>query len=715
MSSNQSNFEKNNLEGIDANTSNYLPVGLFYTDLSGLCIYANDKWLEMAGLTLEEVLADGWSNAIHVDDRERVYAEWIDAVKNDRPFVSEYRFQKQDKTTIWVIGQANKYKDNDGNDGGYVGTITDITERKNTETSLRLLSEGFSVTDSSEFFQSLSIHLGKRLDVDYVVVGEINGENCDVVKSVIVNHRGTILEPLMYSLQGTPCETVINHTVNGFESGTQNKFPEFDLLKALNVEGYVGTTLFNSSNEPIGLIAVLNSKPINNLQKKKDVLQIYAMRAAAELERKQREVQLEHLNKELEFKQYSVENIFESIFWTDESINIVDVNEAACRSLGYSRDELLQLTIFDIDPNISESELLEVRRKRKALKKQGEKNVFETCHKTKDGHIFPVEITASIIEFGGKEYHCSIVRDISERKANEKEREKRLSLQKAVFEATADGILVTDKNQCVSDYNQKFVDIWNLEDKDLTGKAYSVAIPYVSNQLKDPESFVNRIQEIYKDEEEDSFDILELKDGRVIERVSRPQYLMKEVVGRVWSFRDITEKHKLSEQLSYQANHDALTGLVNRREFEKRLLRVISKIEPGTEHVMCYMDLDNFKQINDFCGHIAGDFLLKQISDLFQQNVRGRDTLARLGGDEFGLIMEYCTIEQAKKIANNFITLINESSFTWEDKPFDIGVSIGIVSITGPTQGMLEVIKNADVACYTAKKTGRNCVHVSTS
>ncbi len=710
MSSNQLISDLKKVYGIDTALADSLSVGLFYADINGKCLYVNSKWIEISGLEFNEALGNGWLNGIHSDDREEVISEWNKSIRNDQKFASEYRFQRDDKNIIWVLCQANKYKDKNGEVSGYVGTITDITERKNSETSLYLLAKGFSVTNSSEFFHSFSMHLSEVLDVDYVVVSEIVDDSCDLVKSVVVNYRGEILDPIEYSLKGTPCETVMGKSIKGYECNIQKKFPEFALLKVLGVEGYVGTPLFNSSNKPIGIIAVLNSKPIKNIKSIENVLQIYAVRASAELERKQKEQLLHDLNKELEFKQFTVDRISECIFWTDINAKINDVNEAACQSLGYTREELLMLSIPDIDPQVSFEGWKKHWKKTKAHK--GLK-IFESIHKTKEGHIFPIEINVNHIEFGGYEYHCSIVRNISERKASDKERETNLSLQKAIFEATADGIMVTNKDQYIATYNQNFVKIWGLLDKDIKGKNDDYVIQLVTNQLKDSDAFVNRIIDIYKKPQEDTFDILELNDGRILERVSRPQYLDGEIVGRVWNFSDITEKHRLSEQLSYQANHDPLTGLVNRREFEKRLVRVLSSRDEKSEHAMCYMDLDNFKQINDVCGHIAGDYLLKQIADLFQQNTRARDTLARLGGDEFGLIMEHCSVERAKKIAANFISLINDSNFKWEDRSFDIGVSIGIVKIDNSSNGMLDTMKNADVACYAAKKSGRNCIHVS--
>ena len=140
--------------------------------------------------------------------------------------------------------------------------------------------------------------------------------------------------------------------------------------------------------------------------------------------------------------------------------------------------------------------------------------------------------------------------------------------------------------------------------------------------------------------------------------------------GVVVSWRDLTETHTLSEKLSYQASHDALTGLVNRREFEQRLRRLIDLArEESTEHALCYLDLDQFKVINDTCGHVAGDELLRQLGMLLPDEVRKGDTLARLGGDEFGVLMERCSITQATRVANVLLEAIRNLQFHWETRP----------------------------------------------
>jgi diguanylate cyclase (GGDEF)-like protein len=168
-----------------------------------------------------------------------------------------------------------------------------------------------------------------------------------------------------------------------------------------------------------------------------------------------------------------------------------------------------------------------------------------------------------------------------------------------------------------------------------------------------------------------------------------------------------------TERLSYQASHDALTGLVNRREFERRLERaLLSAREEGRVHALCYLDLDQFKIVNDTCGHVAGDELLRQLTVLLQSKVRDADTLARLGGDEFGVLLDNCPLEQAEIVADLLRQTVRDFHFAWQEKPFVIGVSIGLVPINQDAGSLDAVLSCADAACYAAKDLGRNRVHL---
>ena len=185
------------------------------------------------------------------------------------------------------------------------------------------------------------------------------------------------------------------------------------------------------------------------------------------------------------------------------------------------------------------------------------------------------------------------------------------------------------------------------------------------------------------------------------------------IVGAITVFQDISHTRHLAQKLTYQAMHDALTGLYNRREFENQLQAALDNArEEGQCHVLCYMDLDQFKIVNDTCGHIAGDELLRQLCSLLQREVRGTDILARLGGDELGVLLTYCDIEKARGIADHLHKTVRDFHFVWEEHSFDVRVSIGMVEINAQSRNIMEIMSAADMACYAAKDAGRNRVHL---
>lgn len=186
-----------------------------------------------------------------------------------------------------------------------------------------------------------------------------------------------------------------------------------------------------------------------------------------------------------------------------------------------------------------------------------------------------------------------------------------------------------------------------------------------------------------------------------------------ELLGAVLVFHDVTEQRRLSGEVSYQAKHDSLTGLVNRSEFETRLRSLLHKThEERSTHAVMYIDLDQFKIVNDTCGHSVGDQLLQQVSNMLGSSIRTRDLLARLGGDEFGVILEHCTVEQAQRVAENICEKMESYRFIHEDKRFRIGTSIGLVTVDNRWQTISAIIQAADTACYAAKEAGRNRVHI---
>jgi diguanylate cyclase (GGDEF)-like protein/PAS domain S-box-containing protein len=186
-----------------------------------------------------------------------------------------------------------------------------------------------------------------------------------------------------------------------------------------------------------------------------------------------------------------------------------------------------------------------------------------------------------------------------------------------------------------------------------------------------------------------------------------------ETLGVVMVLHDTSELRGLTRQMTYQASHDALTGLVNRREFERRLQEAMDLAQTGeAAHALCYLDLDRFKVVNDTCGHTAGDNMLREVASIIKEAVRDSDTAGRIGGDEFALLLVGCPLEKARQIADDVVRTVHDYRFVWKDKIFAIGVSIGLVEIGRGGGAIEDIMNSADSACYVAKKQGGIHVHV---
>ncbi|USX18735.1 EAL domain-containing protein [Oxalobacteraceae bacterium OTU3REALA1] len=210
--------------------------------------------------------------------------------------------------------------------------------------------------------------------------------------------------------------------------------------------------------------------------------------------------------------------------------------------------------------------------------------------------------------------------------------------------------------------------------------------------------------------------MLVTRDGRhiAVEDTAAPIRLASgDILGAVAVFRDVTHQRALSSQLSWHATHDVLTGLCNRREFERHIAHAlhVSKQDEHT-HALLYIDLDRFKLVNDTAGHAAGDALLQILANLLQQKMRESDVLARLGGDELGVLLGYCQLDQARLIAEEIRQLVKDFRFVWDDHSFEVGASIGMVEVSADSKSVSDLLIAADEACYMAKDEGRNRIHV---
>jgi diguanylate cyclase (GGDEF)-like protein/PAS domain S-box-containing protein len=306
--------------------------------------------------------------------------------------------------------------------------------------------------------------------------------------------------------------------------------------------------------------------------------------------------------------------------------------------------------------------------------------------------------------------------DITERKLYEEALFRQKESAQITLQSIGDGVITTDAKGIVEYVNPVAEDLtgWKLDDA--SGHAIDEIFRGFHEETCEPLENPLAVS-IRRDRAIKSVrpTLLIRRDGNelYIESTASPIRDGKGVVtGGVLVFHDVSESRELNRRLSYHASHDILTGLVNRREFESRLERALKSAKAReTAYALLYLDLDQFKIVNDSCGHSAGDTLLHQLGNLLKAKIRWRDTLARLGGDEFGVLLESCNLDEALQTAEQLRTAIGEYKFMWDDRAFRLGVSIGVVPITADNEDVATLLSAADSACAAAKEAGRNRIH----
>ena len=334
--------------------------------------------------------------------------------------------------------------------------------------------------------------------------------------------------------------------------------------------------------------------------------------------------------------------------------------------------------------------------------------VVEMCLFHSDA-VAPIELTiVNLLEDPTVSGFVVSGHDVSERVAVEHELRGALSLLNATLDSTADGILVVDGENNITSFNQRFVDMWRIPTAIIETREDQAALGFVLDQLANPDAFIAKVNEVYAKPDAESNDMLDFKDGRVFERLSRPQRVDGAVVGRVWSFRDLTERKRLEDELVYRAFHDPLTGLPNKAKFCDRLQHAADRSRrTATDYAVLFCDLDNFKTVNDSLGHQAGDDLLINAAAVLSECLRAGDTAARLGGDEFAILIEDLTDVEAAAALAGRITQAFRTPLLIGRREVNSTVSVGIA--LGSQAGTIDqLLSNADLAMYVAKSRGKN-------
>jgi diguanylate cyclase (GGDEF)-like protein/PAS domain S-box-containing protein len=395
---------------------------------------------------------------------------------------------------------------------------------------------------------------------------------------------------------------------------------------------------------------------------------------------------------------------------------ILFANREAGVVFGEDPRHLIGRDVTDLVRPAYRSRAGEIIRQQLAGEKSGAR--YELQLTDAEGRARWAEVTGVRMRYKGKPVVLTVARDITHRKSVEATLGRSRAQAQTTLESLAEGIITCDIEGRIDYMNGAAEKLTGIRVEQAIGHPFADVIKLVDEG--DKSDLVDPVSHSLATRKRVSLGRRALLmpangDGEVsIDATASP--ITKpdgEVIGVAMIMRDVGELRGFTREMSYHASHDALTGLVNRREFERQVNSALDVArQDNSSHVLCYMDLDRFKAVNDTCGHLAGDNMLREVANLLREQVRDSDVLGRLGGDEFALLLAGCPLDKARQIAQDICNAVEKYRFSWRDRIFDIGISIGLVEIDQQSNALEDVISAADSACYIAKQEGRGRVHV---
>jgi diguanylate cyclase (GGDEF)-like protein/PAS domain S-box-containing protein len=603
------------------------------------------------------------------------------------------------------------------------GSIADITERKRTE---------WLTAGERRVFERLAANVDLRITLEAItdVVERVAPECLCAIR--LLDEQGTRLQlcagPRMPVDYAGAMENVAVGARNGSCAAAvylQRQVIVADIGRdalwenvrraalAANLRACWSTLIHASDGHTLGTLALYFRSARSPQRRDFDLMSRMAQLAGIAVERRHAEAALQA--SEVRYRRL-FDNVMEGVYSSTCEGRFVSVNPALARMVGLpSPDELLSLPTETIYFDAADRAAIIAK-----LEAEGEVRNAEFRLRRVDGTTLTViENSRAVRDEGGQLIgYEGTISDISERKRAEtavfEEKEK----AQVTLQSIGDAVITTDAEGRIEYLNPVAEDLSGWETREVRGKPLSEVFSIVNEATREPlENPVSRaLREGHVIAVADLAVLMNRRGQEIAIQDSAAPIRDRtgKIIGAVMVFHDVSKERRLRRALAYQASHDALTGLINRREFENRLTEALltARSDEHTIHVLLYLDLDQFKLVNDTCGHQAGDRLLKQITGILQTRLRVGDTIARLGGDEFGILLQGCDAERAAKIADNLRQAIRDYRFEWEDGAMNVGVSIGIVEVNKSSESIASVMSAADVACYAAKDSGRNRVHM---
>ena len=705
--------------------------------------FANAAYARFFQRRPEDLVGKRFTEFLSEGDAAKVMAKLASVTPDDPVRHYEHEIVHPDGTLRWYLWNDLGRFDEAGDLMSFQSVGTDITDRKRAEEALHrsnLLLDSISRAQSrfiaegseEEVFDQLLQDLLSVTESEFGFIGEVvdtdEGQPIVETRAIADISRDPetksfferyVADGLQFRNPRSLCgETIAtgqpvianNPGSDPRRGGIPNGHPP--LISFLGVP-------FRSGKETVGMAGIAN-RPGGYDAKLVQFLNPFLgtcanLIVAQRNDRKRR--QTEEALKRSDRQQGAILSNISDIAWLkDRECRFIAVNEPFAKACGMTPEDLVGKTDLDVWP---EHLARGYRAGDREVMRTGNAKRVEERLVDSDGNESLVEtIKTPIVNDRGKVIGTTgIARDVTERKRAEEalfeEKERAL----VTLHSIGDAVITTDAKGMVTYLNRVAEALTGWSPAEAQGLPLDTVFRIVDEGTGEPAPDpVSRCIEEGRIIGLGNHTVLISREGEehAIEDTAAPiRGRAGQVLGAVLVFHDVTEARRIVRKMAHDATHDALTDLVNRREFEKRLENAfVGAKEHGSRHALCYLDLDQFKLVNDTAGHAAGDELLKQVRGLLRGKFRGRDTLARLGGDEFGLLLDNCSVERAIKIAEMVVATLRDFRFSWKGRTFHIGVSIGVAPVTAEAESSAQILAQADVACYAAKERGRNRVRV---
>ncbi len=663
-----------------------VPIGVSKCDATGNFEYVNKAWEDICDLDKSQAQGFGWAQAVHVDDKKFVYTSWCASVEKGTDIDLEFRIVRKNGDIKYVRAISNRIREESGTVLGFVCTLEDITTSTQQKETIRksnsLLNQTGALADVGGWELDLASDHLIWSEQTYRIHG-LNGDHTPDVDSTIG----------FFAPEARP---VIQDAFIRAKSEGRGWDLELPLIKQDGSQIWVRI---------VGRVEHRDGHPTRITGALQNVTDRVLQRLSLEYAN-------ERITKATESGNIGIwdwDPLSNTLAWTPKMFTLFGIHSENYKA-SY---ELWTGALHPDDREAAEKTLLEAAQNKQAGDYDTEFRIIwpdKSVRKIRATAQITRDHTGRAIRFLGVNWDVTPLQSLRS-EIIEKHDTLKVTLQSigdAVITTNAQGVITwlnpTAEQMTgwlsIEAVDNPVSDIFNIASEDTRRPATNPVTSCILN-----ERIVNG----------DNQSILTSRDGRRfgVENSAAPIFDNNgDLIGAILIFRDVSEQRRVSREMNYRATHDSLTGLLNRIEFESRLQKAIDDAKTDQcEHSLLYIDMDQFKLVNDACGHAVGDQLLQKVSKLLSISIGSDDVLARLGGDEFAAILTDAKKQQAKHIASEICTSVDDFRFMHGERRFKLGVSIGVIPLDSRWGSIEEAIQAADSACFAAKDAGRNRVH----